>query len=36
MRTIAEKIDGQRDQNPEMKGDPKPDADRHEALGFHE
>ena len=36
VRTIAEKIDGERDENTEMKGDPKPDVDRHEALGFHE
>jgi hypothetical protein len=36
VRPIAEKIDEERDENPEMKGDPKPDADRHEALGFHE
>ncbi len=31
----AEEIDGQRRENSEMKCDPKPDADRHEALGFH-
>ena len=36
VRPIAEKIDEERDENPEMKSDPKPDADRHEALGFHE
>ena len=32
---IAEKIDGQRDQNSKMKSDPKPNVDRHGALGFH-
>ena len=36
VRTIAEKIDEERDENTEMKGDPEPDANRHEALGFHE
>ncbi len=35
VRPIAEKIDEERDENPEMKGDPEPNADRHEALGFH-
>src|SRR4051794_37285001 len=32
---IAEKIDRQRGQNPEVKNDPKPNVDRHGALGFH-
>jgi hypothetical protein len=36
VRPIAEKIDEERDENPEMKGDPEPNANRHEALGFHE
>jgi hypothetical protein len=31
----AEEIDRQRGQNPEVKSDPKPNVDRHGALGFH-
>ena len=33
--SIAEKIDRQRGQNPEVKNDPKPNVDRHGALEFH-
>ena len=36
VRPVAKKIDGQRGENSSVKRDPKPDADRHEALGFHE
>src|SRR5450432_3666839 len=32
---VAKKIDGQSRENPQMKCDPKPDTDRHAALGFH-
>ena len=33
--TVAEEIDGQCDEDSEVKSDPKPDTDRHGALAFH-
>ena len=32
---VAKKINAQSRENSKMKCDPKPDADRHAALGFH-
>jgi hypothetical protein len=36
MGAIGEEIDGQRGENSKVKCNPKQDADRHAALGFHE
>src|SRR6476469_944069 len=36
MGAISEEIDGQRGENSKVKCNPKQDADRHAALGFHE